>query len=150
MANTTAKAGEAITNATVSGAKLPFPANIAAIAAGVAAVVAAIAMIGSLAFESGGIVPGASYKGDHVVARVNSGEMILNRRQQRQLWQIANTSIAAPTASAATTPTIAAPSSLANIQGEGATAVDVSVHGRISGRDLELVLDKRNSLTSRS
>ena len=41
-------------------------------------------------FAAGGIVPGSSYSGDHVTANVNSGEMILNAAQQKQLWQMAN------------------------------------------------------------
>lgn len=41
-------------------------------------------------FASGGIVPGTSYSGDNVQANVNSGEMILNARQQRALWETAN------------------------------------------------------------
>lgn len=41
-------------------------------------------------FENGGIVGGTSFTGDRVQARVNSGEMILNRQQQTQLFNIAN------------------------------------------------------------
>lgn len=41
-------------------------------------------------FASGGIVQGNSYSGDNVRANVNSGEMILNARQQRALWEAAN------------------------------------------------------------
>lgn len=84
--NTAVKSGEAIVNATASGAKLGFPANIVAIAAGVAAVVAALSMVGS--FSTGGIVGGNSPTGDKLMARVNSGEMILNRRQQQRLLDI--------------------------------------------------------------
>lgn len=42
------------------------------------------------AFEQGGIVPGASYTGDNVLAAVNSGEMILNQGQQKALFDVAN------------------------------------------------------------
>ncbi len=42
------------------------------------------------AFEEGGIVPGTSFTGDRVTARVNSGEMILNSGQQKRLFDIAN------------------------------------------------------------
>ncbi len=41
-------------------------------------------------FETGGIVPGTSYTGDNVPANVNSGEMILNKQQQAQLFNMAN------------------------------------------------------------
>ena len=88
VANTAAKSGEAIAGATASGAKLPFPWNIAAIAAGIAAVVGALAMIGK--FASGGVVGGNSYHGDHVRARLNSGEMVLNNSQQGKLWNAIN------------------------------------------------------------
>lgn len=66
-----------------SASKLPFPANIAAIAT----VVATIASVfGSLPkFAEGGIVGGSSYFGDKLLARVNSGEMILNQGQQARL-----------------------------------------------------------------
>lgn len=89
LANTEAKQGESIGNATAEGAKLPFPMNLVAIAAGVAAVIAAFATIGS--FATGGIVGGSSKSGDKILARVNSGEMILNPTQQRNLFRMLNT-----------------------------------------------------------
>ena len=66
--------------ATASAAKVPFPGNIPAIAT----VVATIASVfGSLPkFADGGVVGGSSYFGDKLLARVNSGEMILNQQQQ--------------------------------------------------------------------
>jgi len=85
--NTAAKSGEAIASATASGAKMPFPLNIVAIAAGVAAVIAALGMITG-AFAEGGIVGGNSYSGDNLLARVNSGEMILNGHQQKNLFDL--------------------------------------------------------------
>lgn len=88
IANTAAKSGEAVAEATKSGAKLPFPTNLIAIGAGVAAVVAALALIGR--FEKGGIVGGNSPTGDKLLARVNSGEMILNKNQQHKLWKMIN------------------------------------------------------------
>lgn len=41
-------------------------------------------------FQDGGVVGGSSFTGDNVLARVNSGEMILNRQQQSQLFELAN------------------------------------------------------------
>lgn len=41
-------------------------------------------------FQQGGIVPGANFAGDQLLARVNSGEMVLNRQQQAQLFDVAN------------------------------------------------------------
>ena len=93
QANTTAKSGEAIANATNSGASMPFPMNIVAIAMGVAAVVAAIATC----FATGGVVGGGSTFGDKKFARVNSGEMILNKFQQANLFNLINSGLALQT-----------------------------------------------------
>lgn len=41
-------------------------------------------------YEDGGIIGGNSFQGDRVMARVNSGEMILNRQQQSNLFNLAN------------------------------------------------------------
>jgi hypothetical protein len=76
---------------------IPYPANLAAaaqltananIAAALgAATVAAQAIQG---FQDGGLVGGNSFSGDRVMARVNSGEMILNREQQANLFNQIN------------------------------------------------------------
>ena len=79
---------ESISSATKQGAKLPFPANLAAIAAGIAAVVAAFAMIGN--FANGGIIGGRATHGDMNFARVNGGELILNGTQQARLFDLLN------------------------------------------------------------
>ena len=84
-AKVAAKSGEAIAGATASGAAMPFPMNLVAIAAGIAAVIAALSQIG--AFANGGIIQGATTIGDYNLARVNKGEMILNGRQQNNLFR---------------------------------------------------------------
>jgi len=76
---------------------IPYPANLAALAqmnasislnTGLATgIVAAQSIKG---YERGGIIPGSSFTGDSVQANVNSGEMILNRGQQAQLFQDLN------------------------------------------------------------
>ena len=73
------KEAGAIASATASGAAMPFPANLAAIAAGIAAVVAAFSMISG--FASGGIVGGNTTVGDYNLIRANKGEMILSNHQ---------------------------------------------------------------------
>lgn len=153
--NTTTKSGEAVANATASGAKLPFPANIAAIAAGVAAVVAALAMVGS--FSTGGIVGGSSPTGDKLIARVNSGEMILNKHQQMRMLKILNNSTAISTG--------ISQSSISNYYGGNITldtarlhnlgrapesSLGGSVHFEIDGRKLVGVLANETRVSSKS
>lgn len=79
-----ADAQSSIAGATKSGAKLPFPANLVAIAAGVGAVLAALASMSK--FAKGGIVGGHSSVGDKNIIRANSGEMILTKGQQSTLF----------------------------------------------------------------
>jgi len=69
--------------------ELPYPANIPAGIASVATSAAALQRARSTrapSFENGGIVPGTGVTGDNTVANVNAGEMILNRRQQSNLF----------------------------------------------------------------
>lgn len=89
---------DAIAKGVASAQTVPFPGNIIAIATTVAAVVANIASAISLVkktsapkFATGGIVGGASYTGDNVPVNVNSAEMILNTKQQRNLFDAVNT-----------------------------------------------------------
>lgn len=87
--NAAAKGGEAVASATASGASMPFPYNLIAIAAGVAAVITALGAIRG-GFATGGIVGGSSTHGDKKFVRVNSGEMILTKAQQSKLFQLVN------------------------------------------------------------
>jgi TP901 family phage tail tape measure protein len=69
-------------------ANIPAPANIiAAAAAGAtgAAQLITVAQSKPPAFENGGIVGGSSFTGDNQIARVNSGELILNTAQQENV-----------------------------------------------------------------
>lgn len=58
---------------------------IAWLGAGLAAVATTIATIKG--FADGGIIEGSSYHGDRIVARLNAGEMVLNRKQQANLFR---------------------------------------------------------------
>lgn len=82
-----ARQAEAMASGVAGAAAMPYPASIAAIASIVATIVATFASILSAvgAFADGGVVGGNSYTGDKLLARVNSGELILNQRQQRNL-----------------------------------------------------------------
>jgi hypothetical protein len=92
-----AKEGETMANGTAQAAKLGFPENIAAIATVVAAVLGVVGTIASTVSKhaNGGIIGGASKIGDWNLARVNAGEMILNDRQQSNLFSLLDGSPAA-------------------------------------------------------
>jgi len=64
--------------------------GIAAAAGAITAGLAQVKAIQSQSFQMGGIVGGTSFTGDNVPVNVNSGEMILNREQQTELFDIAN------------------------------------------------------------
>lgn len=82
-AEATANAEAATTGAASAVSSIPFVGPAMAISA-------VIALIATLAkapkFASGGVVGGNSYYGDKILARVNSGELILNKQQQASLY----------------------------------------------------------------
>lgn len=83
-----AKSAEAMISGTAEGAKMPFPANIAAIATIVGTIASIIASLPK--FSGGGVFKGMSSIGDMNIARVNDGEMLLNNRQQANLFRLLN------------------------------------------------------------
>lgn len=120
---------KALVAGAASAAETPIVGWITAIAA-IGAMTATFASLpkyetGGIVGANGGVIPGASFSGDKILARVNSGELILNRAQQKN--------IAAQL-----------------VAGGGTSRIDVNVVGRISGRDLELVQEKRNQFKRRT
>ena len=125
-----AKSAEAVANGTAEASKVPFPANIAAIASTVAAIMSVIGTIASVAgsFAEGGIISGGSQIGDQMVAKVNSGEMIINGKQQQNLWKAISTG---------------------NLGGNTENHVSVS-NVRVKGSDLYLALKNYSKVKSKS
>ena len=81
-ASANANSEAAVTGAGASVASIPYVGAIMAVAA-IGSVVAAMAAIPK--FAEGGIVGGNSYYGDKLMARLNSGEAVLNQGQQAKL-----------------------------------------------------------------
>lgn len=115
-----AKTAEGAASAGASAASMPFPWNIVAIGSAIAAALAAFAMIPR--FENGGIVGGNSPKGDKILARLNSGELVLNRDQQGTLYGL-----------------------LSN----RSRSVEVSGEFKVRGRDLVAAIDNNNKFKAR-
>lgn len=86
------EAGVAATGKAVSTSKhwIEAISAVAALGAVVAAAISAASKPNIQRFANGGIVGGSSFTGDRVSAQVNSGEMILNRTQQANLFRMAN------------------------------------------------------------
>ena len=78
LTDTAAKGGEAVAGATASGAKMPFPINLVAIALGIAAVVAALATAipKPRKMATGGVIP-AGFPNDSFPAMLTSGEEVI-------------------------------------------------------------------------
>ena len=125
-----AKSAEAVANGTAEASKVPFPANIPAIATTVAAIMSVISTIASVAgsFAEGGIISGGSQLGDQMVAKVNSGEMIINGKQQQNLWKAISTG---------------------NLGGNTENHISVS-NVRVKGSDLYLALKNYSKVKSKS
>lgn len=109
-------------------------------AAQLTSMIAQIRGLNSEGYASGGIIPGSSTSGDRVLARVNSGEMILNTLQQRRLFGMLNGTV--PTAGAAPT------ASLGILRNSLNTGRDVTF--TVSGRNLVGVMSNETRLSSRS
>ena len=94
----TAKLDLAAANIAAAHSEIPF-AGPALAAAGIATVTAAVAaahaaMLGMQAFAQGGVVQGAHTMGDQLLVRANAGEMIINKRQQSNLFDLLNKGVA--------------------------------------------------------
>lgn len=76
----------AAARAAAGGAQAGFPGMLVAIPTAIAAVISAFTSFPK--FADGGIVGGSSYFGDKLLARVNSGELILNQKQQESLYHM--------------------------------------------------------------
>ena len=125
-----AKSAEAIANGLAESSKVKFPANIPAIATTIATIMSVIGTIASVAgsFAEGGIISGGSQIGDQMVAKVNSGEMIINGKQQQNLWKAISTG---------------------NLGGNTENHVSVS-NVRVKGSDLYLALKNYSKVKSKS
>lgn len=103
------------------------------LAFGVTGLTTMLSMISSIkqatagSFAEGGIVGGSSYSGDRLLARVNSQEMILNSRQQRNLFNLLDTG---------------------TMPQRGGTNVQVT--GVVRGTDLLLVQKNTNKVRAKS
>ena len=101
------------------------------LAFGISGTAQLVSMVATISqFATGGIVGGNSKSGDRVLARVNSGEMILNAAQQAQLFAIANGRMQP----------MVNTDVLTGLMSGGAGGVKAgSVVGKIRGRDIVLV-----------
>lgn len=105
-----------------SAASTPVVGWITAIGA-IASLIAAVSSIPK--FATGGIVGGSSLIGDNILVGVNSGEMILNRRQQANLFN------------------------LLDAKYTGNSATNQNVKFTISGKDLVATLNNYNDKAKR-
>jgi hypothetical protein len=88
LMNATVSAAQAVLQAAINNwpvPAVPMMAMAGALGAAQVAVVSANKPKMEM-YKDGGIVPGNSFRGDNIKAMVNSGEMILNKRQQKNMF----------------------------------------------------------------
>jgi len=94
IAEATANTAMAVINAIATSGNIYAGIALAAVASTMGAIQLATIIsnkpVPPSNFATGGIVGGTSYTGDRVTAHVNSGEMILNRTQQKHLFDSIN------------------------------------------------------------
>ena len=97
----------------------------ALIATSIGAVIAAFA---GIKFADGGIVPGGSFVGDRIPALLNSGEMVLNDRQQSRLFSMLDGRIR---------------------QNNAAQSMEISIGGDLRGNTIHLANKRASRRTNR-
>lgn len=103
-ANIASSEGEALANGTKSAANAPWFMVIPLIATVVGTITGIFASLNS--YASGGIIGGQTSIGDLNLARVNSGEMILNGTQQKKLFNLLNSNGGVTGSTGTTTTTV--------------------------------------------
>lgn len=118
-----AQTADATTKGAGAVASIPFVGPVLAIGA-IASMLGAFASMPK--FATGGVVGGNSYFGDKILARVNSGELILNNKQQRTIYD--------------------------NLQSRVDKTQNINVGGdfHIRGNDLVLAYKRANNFLSRN
>ena len=111
--------------ASAQDSKLGVIGWVAAIAAGTAVMISTISQLQS--FSQGGIVGGSSFSGDSQIARVNSGEFVLTKVQQGNLFRLLD-------------------SNTAGLGGDGVGVSSV----RVKGSDLYLALSNYSKVQSKT
>ena len=127
-----AKEAESLASGMAGASTVPFPGSLAAITTIMTTILSTFATIASVLngaekHAGGGIVGGSSFAGDKIATFLNSGEMILNKRQQKNLFDLLDMG-AMP----------------------NANGVNVQVTGVIRGTDLILVQKNANKIKART
>ena len=89
LKNAGATAAGAIAEGTNSAAKIPMVGWAVALSAGASLLAMLLGAMKSVkGFSNGGIVGGNSFHGDNILARLNANEMVLNPKQQANLFKM--------------------------------------------------------------
>ena len=148
MAQAIATMVDGYATATAQAGKLGPWAWVAFAATGLATLTAMIASVKQAgAFATGGIVGGTSSSGDKKFARVNSGEMILNKFQQTRLFNMVNGNFQPPTFTAGEMQPVTMNNISNNIE---PSATVVNVHLDANARKMLKVLSNTKKVTDKS